>query len=150
MLVDRKLERLYSLGPTDRYLTVPSGVPTNDLVAAARPDMRIRLRSAAQQAIEENARVIVAGGATRREGELVPFSIVVQPVAQDGEPLLLISFVEAPDAVRPRDAADPAPAGDRVGELERELADTRTELHGAIRNLERSSDELRAISENAL
>ena len=45
-----------------------------------------------------------------------------------------------------------AAAGDitRVTELEQELAATRTELQGAIRNLEYSSEEQRAINEEAL
>ncbi len=38
----------------------------------------------------------------------------------------------------------------RVSELEQELAATRTELQGAIRNLEYSSEEQRAINEEAL
>ena len=38
----------------------------------------------------------------------------------------------------------------RVAELERELETTRTELQGAIRNLEISSEEQKAINEEAL
>ena len=56
VLINRKYECLYSLGPTDRYLRVPSGHPTHDLLAMARQDMRTKLRSAIQQASQGNAR----------------------------------------------------------------------------------------------
>ena len=62
VLINRKHECLYSLGPTDRYLRVPPGHPTHDLLAMARPDIRTKLRSAIQQATQENLRIVVAGG----------------------------------------------------------------------------------------
>ena len=56
VLINRKHECLYSLGPTDRYLRVAPGHPTHDLLAMAREGMRTKLRSAIQQASQENAR----------------------------------------------------------------------------------------------
>ena len=50
VLINRKHECLYYLGPTDRYLRVASGHPTHDLLATVRPDMRSKLRSAIQRA----------------------------------------------------------------------------------------------------
>ena len=55
VLINRKHECLYYLGPTDRYLRVPPGHPTHDLLAMARQDIRIKLRSAIQRATQENA-----------------------------------------------------------------------------------------------
>ena len=49
VLINRKFECLYSLGPTDRYLRVAPGHPTQDLLAMARPNIRTKLRSAIQQ-----------------------------------------------------------------------------------------------------
>ena len=96
VLINRKHECLYSLGPTDRYLRVAPGHPTHDLLAMARQDMRTKLRSAIQQASQENARVVVAGGQMNRNGHAVSFSIDVQPVLSEGEELLLICFVDEP------------------------------------------------------
>ena len=50
VLINRKHECLYSLGPTDRYLRVAPGQPTHDLLAMAREGLRTKLRSAIQQA----------------------------------------------------------------------------------------------------
>ena len=80
----------------------------------------------------------------------VSFSIAVQPVLSEGEELLLICFIDEPKheqkrgrPITPRDVP-------RVAELEQELEATRTELQGAIRNLEISSEEQKAINEEAL
>ena len=82
VLINREHECLYSLGPTDRYLRVPPGLPTHDLLAMARC-MRTRLRSAIQQALQENVRVVVSGGLTHHDGEPVSFSIAAQPVLSE-------------------------------------------------------------------
>ncbi|MGD0720926.1 MAG: chemotaxis protein CheB [Roseiarcus sp.] len=150
VLVDGELACLYSLGPTDRFLSVAPGQPTHDLLAMARPEIRTRLRSAIQQARQLNARVVVAGGEMSRAGDPVPFSIAAQPVVSDGEALLFICFSEE-SKPEPRLAlSGPAQESHRVAELERELTAIRTELEGAIRNLEVVSQEQRATNEEAL
>ena len=68
VLINRKHECLYSLGPTERYLRVASGHATHDLLAMVRQDMRTRLRSAIQQASQEKVRVVVAGGSMNHNG----------------------------------------------------------------------------------
>ena len=150
VLINRKNECLYSLGPTDRYLRVPPGQPTHDLIAMARPSLRSRLTSAIQQAGQANARVTVPGGRGEQDGEAPTFSIEVQPVQAEGEELMLVCFVNEPVAPpKPGGAITPGEAS-RVVELERELDVTRTELQAAIRNLENSSEEQMAINEEAL
>jgi two-component system, chemotaxis family, CheB/CheR fusion protein len=150
VLINRKHECLYSLGPTDRYLRMAPGHPTHDLLAMAREGLRTKLRSAIQQASQENVRVVVPGGRTNSDGNPGSFSIAVQPVLSEGEELLLICFVDEPKHQRRR--GPPTTPGDvpRVAELEQELEATRTELQGAIRNLEISSEEQKAINEEAL
>ena len=71
VLINCKQECLYSSGPTDRYLRVAPGRPTHDLLAMVRQGMRTKLRAAIQQATQENARIVVAGGRTNRDGDAV-------------------------------------------------------------------------------
>ena len=79
------------------------------------------------------------------------FSIAVQPVLSEGEELLLICFIDEPKHERRSEVARLRRADvPRVAELEQELEATRTELQGAIRNLEISSEEQKAINEEAL
>jgi len=150
VLINRKHECLYSLGPTDRYLRVAPGHPTHDLLAMARASMRTRLRSAIQQASRENARIVVAGGRINHDGNPVSFSIAVQPVLNESEELLLICFVDDPKHELQQDR--PSTSGDvtQVAELEQQLEATRLELEGAVRNLEIANEEQKAINEEAL
>jgi two-component system CheB/CheR fusion protein len=150
VLVNRRYECLYTLGPTDRYLRVAPGHPTHDLLAMARQGMRTRLRSAIQRAGQENARIVVRGSQSFRDGGPASFSIAVQPVLHDGEELMLICFVDDPKGEQRRDRPVTPRDASRVAELEGELEATRVELRGAIRSLEISSEEQTAINEEAL
>ena len=74
----------------------------------------------------------------------------MQPTSSDGEELLLICFIDQPlqeSKEGRRSASGDTP---RVEELEKELEATRTELEGAIHNLEISGEEQKAINEEAL
>jgi two-component system, chemotaxis family, CheB/CheR fusion protein len=150
VLINRKHECLFSLGPTDRYLRVVPGHPSQDLFGMARPGMRTKLRSAIQQAIQQQAAVTITGGRTTDAGHPGIFSIAVQPFRSEGEDLLLICFVDDPKARLFRDTPGSSRDIPRVADLEQELEATRTELQGAIHNLEISGEEQKAINEEAL
>jgi two-component system CheB/CheR fusion protein len=150
VLINRKYECLYFLGPTDRYLRVAPGHPTHDLLAMARQDMRTKLRSAIQRASGKNTHIVIAGGRTNYNGHALSFSIDVQPVLSEGEELLLICFVDEPKHEQKRGRPSTPADVSRVAELEQELEATKTELQGAIRNLEISNEEQAAINEEAL
>jgi two-component system CheB/CheR fusion protein len=149
VLINRKYECLYSLGPTDRYLRVASGYPTHDLLAMARPDVRTRLRSVIQQASHENVRIIIAGGRVSHNGYTISFNIDVQPVRNGDEELLLICFVDEPKHEPRRGGAIKSGDVPRIASLEHELQATKAELQGAVRSLEVSIEEHRAINEEA-
>ncbi len=53
VLVDAANAVLFSLGPTDRYLRLPPGHATQDLLSMARPGLHAKLRSAMQAAREK-------------------------------------------------------------------------------------------------
>ena len=150
VLINHRLECLYSLGPTDRYLRLAPGHPTHDLLAMVQYDLRIKLRAAIQKAIQDNTRVVAAGGTAYREGNAVSFNIDVRPLVSEGEGVILICFADAPALVTM--PSQPVVPGNspRVDELEQELAVARTELQDAIRNLEYSSVEQRAVNDEAL
>jgi two-component system, chemotaxis family, CheB/CheR fusion protein len=150
VLISRKHECLYSLGPIDRYLRVVPGHPSNDLLAMARQGVRTKLRSAIQQASQQSARVVIAGGRTSEDGHVDSFSIAVQPVRSESDELFLVCFVNDRKTGEARNL--PSARGDepRLAAMEQELEATRTELHGAIHNLEIFGEEQKAINEEAL
>ncbi|MBR0643874.1 response regulator [Roseomonas hellenica] len=150
VLIDRHHACLYSLGAADRYLRVAPGHPTHDLLAMAPAALRTKLRSAIQQASQEKARVTLASGRIHHAGTALAFNIDVQPVAHDGEELYLVCFVNAPDQLHTRDRAPPLADLPRIAELEEELEAARTELQDAVRGLEFSAEEQKAINDEAL
>lgn len=150
VLINRANDCLYSMGPTDRYLRVPPGHPSHDLLAMAQPGLSVKLRAAIQHARQEQVKVITPDGRARHDGETRPFGIVVQPVRHDGEDLMLVCFIDqlpvygaaAPAAVS---VVEPTERG-----LSRELDYTRAELEAAVRNLELAGEEQKTITQEAL
>jgi two-component system, chemotaxis family, CheB/CheR fusion protein len=150
VLINRKHECLYSLGPTNQYLHVAAGHPTHDLLDMVPGTLRTKLRSAIEKTGADKVRSVVTGGLTQQDGVETPYGIVVMPVPGESDDLLLICFVDAPKT-GPKPSYPMAPQDmPRIAELERELESTRTELQGAIRDLELSSEEQKAINEEAL
>jgi two-component system CheB/CheR fusion protein len=150
VLINRKFECLYSLGPTERYLRVPQGHPSYDLLAMVRPHLRIKLRAAIHQASQMKARVLIPGGRRNHEGKTGAFEIAVQPALIDGEDLLLICFIDDPAPARkplhPKESHD----AEQLADLRQQLEATQMELQAAIRSLETSDEEQKAINEEAL
>jgi two-component system CheB/CheR fusion protein len=148
VLVDAHDRCLHAIGPTKHWLGHVAGAPSHDLFAMVQPALRTRLRAAVQQARDSGEAATLPPG--QQPG------IHVRPVDIDGEALLLVCFLDplpppaAPAASGATRAATGAPASARITELERELAATRAELRAAIRNLEQSGEEQRAVSEEAL
>ena len=149
VLVDPAYTVLFSLGPTERYLRLPSGLATHELLAMARPGLRGKLRSALQAARDGKASVLerglLAGGGHSRR-----FDLAVHPVAEAGGQMLLVCFLDAHRPERGEEAALPPGQASRVAELERELEATRAELQGTVRDLEVAGEEQRALNEEAL
>jgi two-component system, chemotaxis family, CheB/CheR fusion protein len=160
VLINRRLECLYFLGPTARYLHHAEGHPTTDLLEMVPQGARIKLRAAIQQASPDEPHVSVTGALVGPSGSEHTCTIEVHSLNHDGEELLLVGFIEA-DAGQQSSTRKPvaktSPGAKRSGheqsriaDLEQELETTRTELHAAIQNLEWSSDEQKAVNEEAM
>ena len=94
VLINQKLECLHFQGPTDRYLKVASGRPSQEVFAMARESVRPKLRSAVRGALKTNARFVSAAERIIGEAGPVSFSVVAEPVLNGREELLLVCFVE--------------------------------------------------------
>lgn len=128
VLINRQMQILSLFGPTEEFLSQPSGTFTADILHWVRPGIRSRLRVAIQAAIRQDRELTVPG--LRRRGDTSgTISFTVQPVsvrsAADG--LLLVVFRHGEDpaaADRPRraDAAE-ASLTRQLEEAEREARD---------------------------
>jgi two-component system CheB/CheR fusion protein len=149
-LVNGKHELLYLTGAVDTYLSLPLGHPTQNLLAMVPASVRVKLRSAIRKAGLENARVSLDGGHIERDGHTHRFKLAVQPVRNGEDTLFLICFIEKMGEGKSPSVVTRGRNNGREGELERELEVTKTELRGAILDLELSGEEQKAINEDAL
>jgi two-component system CheB/CheR fusion protein len=150
ILINRKRQCLYSIGAIERYLHMPQGYSTLDILAMAPLALRTKLRLAIDKVSKNSPRVDVGRTCFTNNGSTLWCNIDVQSVAGNDDDLLLICFTEEP-------AGNSAPAtspsrndGATVAELEKELEATQAELQATIRLQEASAQEHEAINEEAL
>ncbi|MDP9562004.1 UNVERIFIED_ORG: two-component system CheB/CheR fusion protein [Rhizobium nepotum] len=152
ILVNRKYEYLYSIGPTARFLRIASGPASHDLFAITPTALHNKIRSAIHHASRDQKPFVAKNAKLDSNGAHIEFNIHVEPLFSQGEELFLICFVEdaaqANAVVRSQKSSttDASP----ITELEFELEETRAELQGAIRNLEIASEEQKQITAEAL
>jgi len=145
-LLNRRLECLYLLGPTERYLRVVAGYPSTDFLAMAPPALRVRLRAAAAGCGAANPVAVVSGGRTAAGAA---YAVEFRAVTAAGKPLLLACFLDAPrDATQPDDATPAQVAGAAAKEAALDLL--RGELRDALRDLETAAEEHAADAAEAL
>ncbi len=149
VLINPKHECRYSLGPTERYLRVAPGYSTLDLLAMVPSAMRTRLRAGIEEASRDGITTRVAGRRDEDDGSIA-FTLTIQPVVANAETLLLICFLDTPKPARENDGAAPPVDASRVTDLEHELETVKADLRGAIRELDISNEEQKAINEEAL
>ena len=149
VLINRKYEYLYSLGPVQRYLRIAPGYPTQDIFTVTPRSIHTKLRSALHRAFQEKVRTVSTGFYHDADDMLLHYEIVAQPVSIDGEDLLLVSFL---DTEKPPQLSDPSSLvhDEHSHALARELSATRTELHAAIRDLENTAEEQKAVNAETL
>lgn len=157
VLINRKYEVLYFLGPTTRYLDVPTGEPTQDLLAMAREGLRSKLRGAIHQAIHDGQTVQLPALRIRRNGGFASITASVKPIAgaahsagqaASADGLLLVLFQEAAPAQS--QAALVADEDSIVQQLEYELRATKDDLQSTIDEMASATEELRAANEEAM
>ena len=146
VLVDPHHRVHYFRGPVENYLGPPSGEPTHNLLAIARPGLQGPLRAAITKAMAEGQE-IVTHAAVQYDGAARPVQLVVTPLKTVREaPRLMVSFSERAvaadgDALA---ASEPA-AGNR--QLQDELDTAREDLRLTVEQLEVSNEELKASNE---
>ena len=130
LLINRRNECVFSLGPTDRYLRMAPGMSTLDVLAMARSGLRSKLAAAIAQAIRDQTKVLIPAARIVDDGQTNVFDIEVEPVGGVGEDLLLVCFLSHQRKDRPTARSAPSPgavsARSRSWSLKRSAASCRT------------------------
>ena len=152
VLINRKYEILYFQGPTTRYLDVPPGEPTQDLLKMARDGLRTKLLVGIRKAIDEGQPVPLTDVQVRRDGGYVPITVVIKPVRSPkaAEGLLLVIFQDAPAKELPPPTPASATDDALTRHLENELRATKEDLQSNIEEMESSNEELKASNEEIM
>ena len=152
VLIDARQECLHISGTADKYLRVPVGAASNDLLVMVRDGLRPKLRAAIERAKRDRARVIVTDAQLEKDLDPSTICIAVEPVKRHDDGMLLVSFLDGSFA-NPRTngsvALNPAD-GAHVAELERRLTEVTAELECAVHDLDSAKEEQRRISEQAM
>jgi len=152
VLINKEHRCLYFFGPTDRYLRIPAGEASHDVIGMAREGLHSKLRVAIRKAIDDDAPAVFGGARVERDGETVRVTVRVQPVPSNGETLLLVGFIDEP-RVEPDEEGEQSDGRDDATvamHLERELEATRKELQATINELEIANEEFTAANEEAM
>jgi len=151
LLVNKKHEGIYYHGATDRYLKMPAGVASLDVLAAARDGLRAAMRAAFEKASQGPDRVVVVADRVKRNGDTVAVAVSARSVKSGDEELVLLSFADLPEQEKKSEATVELPAGGSpVAQIEEELEATRRDLASAIRDRETAEEAIRAINEEMM
>ena len=153
LLINENNEIIHMSTHAGRYLRLPGGEMTHDLLKLVNPDLRIELRSALLEAksVATNAVTRLRRVQTEVEGEMSWLMLSVRRVTSEparAQGFYLVMFDEGVDSSVLR-SNEPRGASELevVRELEQELQRTKDQLRVTVEQYETSTEELRASNE---
>ncbi|MDG3042795.1 chemotaxis protein CheB [Roseicyclus marinus] len=148
VLMNARLEVLYLLGPTEKYLTITQGHPDPGFIGMLPKVLRARVRAAAAACTVDTSPVTVSGGRILGKNG---FDIALHTVKAGAETMLLACFIDTPNpAPRTSDAEAAADEARHTGDLEADLEAARSDLSDALRDLEKEVEAHGADAAEAL
>lgn len=140
---------LHFSGGTGKFLEPVSGAATLNLLNLVHRDLRLDLRSALHQTIEQERRIEHPRVPVRDNGSSFLVNLVVEPIADANDLTAIVVLFQDAGPV-----PDSAPEGDRSGandehveRLEAELRLTKDRLQATIEELESTNEELKSSNE---
>jgi two-component system CheB/CheR fusion protein len=149
-LINANQEILYLFGPTERYLTQPTGLLTPDLLRWARQGIRSKLSAALRQARQKMKPVTMPVGAVEMGGESRLTRITVEPLPapKEMQGLFLVVFEETPATSISTEPVPDEPAA--AGQMEYELDIMAEQLRTTTAQFESPNAELQSANEEML
>ena len=153
VLVDEKFDVLYFNGDTDKYLSMPTGEPSFNLLKIAREDIRYQLSTLLHKCQKEKKIINCKDMNIIINGDTVPINIVVKPIADPGikNEFMMVLFESAkPGTAASEKNKQHSPGRQiepRIAALEQELQSTKEYLQTTIEELETSNEEMKSTNE---
>lgn len=151
ILVDEQYNLVHLYGSAGRYLQIQEGPATLNILDAILPELRLRLRTALYDAVQNRLQTEHTQRVTIQERDLY-LHLRVGPVEQPQLPdnVVEIVFMEFPAAFVPSLVSKSSLAGDDTNlaeRLEEELIRTKEQLQTTVEEYESSNEELQASNE---
>ena len=152
VLINHQHQILYFFGSTTRYLDVPTGEPTQDLMVMAREGLRTAIRAGISEAIRLGETVRLEDAQVKRDGSFFPVKVTIKLVHEprSSRGLLLVAFQDAAQGIAPARPGESVVEKSLLRQLESELNATREDLQSTIEELESSNEELKASNEEMM
>jgi two-component system CheB/CheR fusion protein len=154
VLIDDKFDILYFSGDTDRFLSMPTGEPTFNLLKIAREDIRYKLSIQLRRCLKEKTAVKSKNVKIMHNEDVSSVDITIKPVSdpslKDEFMMVLFEIVErSPQSQggKKKEKSSDEDMEPRVQALEQELQSTKEYLQTTIEELETSNEELKSTNE---
>jgi two-component system CheB/CheR fusion protein len=153
VIVDKKFDILYFHGETNRYLTLPKGEPSFNILKMAREDLRYKLNTLLVKASKEKKTLVSKGLKVRHNDDLSTIDLVIKPLLEPSmmKGHLMVTFESNAPAtktalIKKKTAADKA-IEPSLTALKQELQSAKEYLQTTIEELETSNEELTSTNE---
>ncbi|MBV9608977.1 MAG: PAS domain-containing protein [Acidobacteria bacterium] len=155
VVVNDRFEVLQTRGQINRYLELPSGKPTLNLLKMAKPGLLFELQNGLEEARatsstvrKQNVQLEGADGFNSVNLEVIPFQA---PLQSEQSFIIVLEESVGAEKVQPSPSpatVEPADQKDRqIAQLKQELAATKQYLQSIIDALEASNEELQSANE---
>jgi len=159
IVINERYEVVHLFPRTSRYLEMPEGEPTRDILKMAREELRPALRAAIYKGFAEGQEVVFKGVRLGDGGDAATVNVLAKPLpaSSAGGKLLLVVFETADPPASFSAPADNAQPGDReparlqlIRQLEEQLRITHEQLQASTDQLEASNEGFLSTSEELM
>ncbi|HEX2544850.1 MAG TPA: CheR family methyltransferase [Ramlibacter sp.] len=147
VLVDAEYDIVHLSPSAGRFLQLSGGEPSRNLLRAVTPDVRIDLRAALYQAMQQDEEVQLPPMTIEVAGGQTVTRIRVVPVQQEGERLCLVLFDLQPDVPATATEGTRLQPDPMARHLDAEIERLKTHLRDTVEQYEASTEELKASNE---
>jgi two-component system CheB/CheR fusion protein len=158
VVVSDKFEMLYVSTRLSRFLEVPTGEPTRDILRMVREDLRPTLRAAIYKAFAEQKRIEFRGVKVTDEGRESSVNLIVEPLGPTpGSRLAMVVFEQgvSPVTMSGISSGEEAHGGETskemlIRQLEEQLRVTHEQLQATSEQLETSNEGFMSATEELM
>ena len=152
VVVNEEYDLMHLSERAGRYMQVAGGEPSRNLLKLVRPEIRLELRTALYQAVQNRASVEARAVPVQLEGGTRLVNLLVRPVFSEGDDargFILVVFEDAGEGAEGAAAEAEAviAAEPAARQLEDELVRIKAQLRATVEQYETQAEELKASNE---